>query len=198
MFYFLFYHCTNFFLIKFTKILIFFTKLIIFFLLYKFDIFFLLKYLFRPYEVSRLYTSSAQRKLSSLSRIYFLCSVHEPKTEKYMRLMREQKLCCMYYYVIFSFSLTLSLFSLFHLFCSCLQQVGDLVVWVDWWKLKKMHQQSCALRNNIQIYEKCNKRSFENSSARLWVIMKFYHLPWWIAFGGIDVGVVEVWMFNVF
>lgn len=50
-----------------------------------------------------------------------------------------------------------------------------------------MHQQSCALRNNIQIYEKCNKRSFENSSARLWVIMNFYHLPstdsfwrqWW-------------------
>lgn len=51
-----------------------------------------------------------------------------------------------------------------------------------------MHQQSCALRNNIQIYEKCNKRSFENSSARLWVIMKFYHLfhgfwrQWWGCF----------------
>lgn len=134
-----------------------------------------------------------------LSLAFIFCALcMSQKQRSICGLCGNKKLCCMYYYVIFSLSLTLSLFSLFHLFCSCLQQVGDLVVWVDWWKLKKMHQQSCALRNNIQIYEKCNKRSFENSSARLWVIMKFYHLPWWIAFGGIDVGVVEVWMFNVF
>lgn len=35
----------------------------------------------------------------------------------------------------------------------------------------KMHQQSCAKRNNIQIYEKSNKHLFE-LQVRLWVIMK--------------------------
>lgn len=135
---------------------------------------------------SRLYTSSARRKLSSLSPTYIFYSVHEPKMRSICGLCGNKKLCCTYYYVIFSHSLSLFWFFFSFLFMLTASRWPSSLSRLMKIK-KKMHQQSCALRNNIQIYEKCNKRSFENSSARLWVIMKFYHLPsmdgfwrqWW-------------------